>query len=896
MYTITLNDIPFSFLREHSYILYVSGRGDYRYSYGKNTLPEDYNGSIGDFIDEISNNQELKKRYPRFLEQIKRDVDDHGRRLCVKHLIFDLYEAVNCDVPFKLFRMHSDFPAKKYRPVIYDVTDCDTMSLREVFKRYDADTRAKLGINLIPNDQYRACIKLLEFKNISDTDNFAIQLQSFIKCFVEYSKSLAKEPHKSIIFNRCFKHIPYNTNIVDLNGLAQELNMTSTNVSEHLKKAINLCWKLMYDGAVECYFPSTFIDRLCELRKLINSKLPMIKRDDLCRFIGSDIDAKTLLFICKLFDIKLYQYKEYDSIYVNSKIKSMHLDRVFLSLCECFSAHPIGVTLRQVNAHLNKFDDEYRSIALRFVEDSSYFKSEQVEGETLYFIKWQCLKTTSDRIARILYDNKGSMELKQIVNKYNSQAVRVQGIDAITTQIKNERSNLIEVVGRTGTWRLKTNIVLQNDGVKSIEDLIKEFLNTLPSDIEFAYSDLKKFVNYIVGDIYPDRSIKTTINRLGYVVKTKGDEIYILNDKTRWSINELIKTIAETLLVATDRTMRRVDLINKLEEKTERVINAHTFATAIETASNLFKAEHVNRKTKYITLIPETLADVDFSAYRVERNSPEYYKAIKDTAIDELLRGRNKPMLLNDLKSIVEQYVPSDRNSNVIYKIFEKEDIFVKSNDTPKKISLNLKLYKEMYSEDLSMYISDKSVAVTTSRDFDIEFGFDWNELKQLIIDNISTAFYGVSKVQSANILDKMYEIMKGSSSDLSSKSQFWKALDLWNRLYKYPTSCYERELLSTKLILGVENYIDSLLHMHGIADEADGLYKKIVTAQMYGLLPKRYIHEHKINKLIGPIIGIRNRYSHTNNECYHDPLSIYDTIDICMKFYIYVAKYELEA
>ena len=245
---------------------------------------------------------------------------------------------------------------------------------------------------------------------------------------------------------------------------------------------------------------------------------------------------------------------------------------------------------------------------------------------------------------------------------------------------------------------------------------------------------------------------------------------------------------------------------------------------------------------------------------------------------------------------MVEQYVPADRDSNVIYKIFEKEDIFVKTNDTPKKISLNFKLYKEMYSDGLSMYTSDRSGVATTSRDFDIEFGFDWNELKQLIIDNVNVAFGNMSRLESASILDKMYEIMKGASSELSSKSQFWKALDLWNRLYKYPTSCYERELLSTKLILGVENYVDSLLRMHGVVDDANGLYKKIETAQMYGLLPKRYIHEHRINKLIGPIIGIRNRYSHTNNECHHDPISIYDTIDMCMKFYIYVAKFDSEA
>jgi hypothetical protein len=193
------------------------------------------------------------------------------------------------------------------------------------------------------------------------------------------------------------------------------------------------------------------------------------------------------------------------------------------------------------------------------------------------------------------------------------------------------------------------------------------------------------------------------------------------------------------------------------------------------------------------------------------------------------------------------------------------------------------------------MYKSGKGGATAASRDFDIEFGFDWDELKQLIIDNVGTAFDGASKEKSIAILDKMYDIMKGSFSVLSSKSQFWKALDLWNRLYKYPTSNYERELLSTKLILGVENYINRLMYMYGVADTQKGLQHKIDAAQKCGLLPNRHISEHRINQLIGPVIGIRNRYSHTNNERYHDPLSIYETIDTCMEFYIRVAKFAVE-
>ena len=895
MATITLNEIPLSFLRDHSYILLVSGINDYRFPYSSKPLPEDFDGSIGDFLDELSENEELKKEYKKFLEQIQRDIISDNKRLCIKESIVDLYEAANCDVPFELFRVHSDFKENdRDCPEIYNNADWDTMSLREVFQRCDADTRRKIGINLAANKQYSTCIKLLVFKNINNADNFTVQLRSFVKCFVEYSKSLFRETHRSVIFSRFFKYIPYNTDTTELKDLASELNMTTSGVGNHLKKAIALCRELMYEGAVDCYFPETFIDRIYDLKKFINSKLPMVKREDLCKFIGSDIDEKTLAFICKLFDIKLYQYKDYDPIYINSNIKSLQLDRIFFSMSDYFSANPIGVTSRQVNTHLSKTDDAYRSIAIRFIEESSCFKSEQVEGETLYFIKWQYLKTTSDRIARILYENNGSMELKQIVEEYNSRVARVQGIDTITTQLKNERPNLIEIVGRTGTWRLKTNTVLQNDGVKSIEELIKEFLKSLSSDTEFAYGSLKEFVLSRVGDVYPDRSIKTTINRLGYVVKTKGEDIYILSDKARWSLVELIKAIAETLFVTTGKTMRRGDLINTLQNNTGRTVNAQTFSVAIETAKDLFKVNDVNSKLKYISLIPETLASVDYSVYQVERDAPEYYKAIKDTAIDELLRGRNKPMLLSDLKSMVEQCVPGDRDSKVIYKIFEREDIFVKSNDTPKKISLNIKLYKELYSSGLSMYTSGKSGAAATSRDFDIEFGFDWDELKQLIIDNVSVAFVGNSKENSEAILDKMYEIMKGSFSELSSNSQFWKTLDLWNRLYKYPTSCYERELLSTKLILGVENYLDSLLHMHGVDDKAEGLYKKITTAQMYGLLPGKDVREHRINKLIGPVIGIRNRYSHTNNERHHDPLSIYDTIDKCMKFYICVAAFDM--
>ena len=894
MSTITLNEIPLSFLREHSYILAVSGRGDYRYPYGKKALPEDFTGSIGDFMDELSENEALRKEYKKFLDQIRRDINDHGRRLCTKGLIVDLYEAVNCDAPFELFRVHSKFD-KKDRPAIYDNADWDTMSLREVFKRCDADTRRKMGINLSANDQYGRCIKLLEFKNINDTDSFTVQLRTFVKCFVEYSKSMFRDTHKSVIFSRCFKYIPYNTDTVELNDLAAELNMTSSNVGNHLKEAIALCWKLMFEGAVDCYFPETFIDRIFALKKFICGQLPMVRREELCKFIGSDIDEKALSFICKLFDIKLYQYKDYDSIYVHPHIKYKQLDKMFVTLSDYFSAYPIGVTAGQVNAHLKQLDDDYRTIALRFIDAASSFKSEQVESETLYFIKWQYLKNTSDRIARILYENNGSMELKQIVEEYNSRTDRVQGIDTITNHIKNERPNLIEIVGRTGTWRLKTNTVLQNDGVKSIEDLIKEFLKSLSSDTEFAYGELQEFVLNRVGDVYPDRSIKTTINRLGYVVKTKGEDTYALSDKARWSLSELIKAIAETLLAASGRTMRRADLINTIQENTDRAVNAQTFSVAIETAKDLFKVEDVNRKVKYISLIPGTLTDVDFSIYQVERDAPEYYKAIKQTAIYELLQGRNKPMLLNDLKSTVEQCVPSDRDDKVIYKIFEREDIFVKSDDTPKKISLNIKLYKELYSNSLSMYKSGKGGATAASRDFDIEFGFDWDELKQLIIDNVGTAFDGASKEKSIAILDKMYDIMKGSFSVLSSKSQFWKALDLWNRLYKYPTSNYERELLSTKLILGVENYINRLMYMYGVTDTEKGLQHKIDAAQKCGLLPNRYISEHKINQLIGPVIGIRNRYSHTNNERYHDPLSIYETIDTCMEFYIRVAKFAVE-
>lgn len=108
-----------------------------------------------------------------------------------------------------------------------------------------------------------------------------------------------------------------------------------------------------------------------------------------------------------------------------------------------------------------------------------------------------------------------------------------------------------------------------------------------------------------------------------------------------------------------------------------------------------------------------------------------------------------------------------------------------------------------------------------------------------------------------------------------------------------YPTSPYERELLSTKLILGVENYISNLLGIDNNPDE-NGLYLKIIKAQDEGFLPNRYA-KHKINKLVGRIITNRNRYSHTNNEGQHGFNDILKNINLCLKFYIYVAEYNAQ-
>jgi hypothetical protein len=115
--------------------------------------------------------------------------------------------------------------------------------------------------------------------------------------------------------------------------------------------------------------------------------------------------------------------------------------------------------------------------------------------------------------------------------------------------------------------------MLGRDNIKSVEDLIKEFLMTLPSDTEFAYGDLKAYMSRRGGDVYPDASIKTTINRLGYVVKIKGEDIYVLNEDTRWSIDELIKAIADTLAAVDERKMRKMDLLNAVMKNTGRQIS-----------------------------------------------------------------------------------------------------------------------------------------------------------------------------------------------------------------------------------------------------------------------------------------------------------------------------------
>ena len=887
----TLNEIPFSFLKEYSFILQATDHSDYRIKYPKeNIFPENFDGTIGDFLD----SEEMMRKYPKLTGKILYEGVSRNRNVCIKDYIIDLYDVVNSDVPFRIFRLNSSF-SPTYRPAFYDTDLYDTWPLKDVFRIADPVSRSKMGLNLVPNHQYSKCLQFKVFQAVNDSDTLLQQIRSFINAYIEYcSLPYTGNASQPQIFKRRFKYSPFDNVVAELAELAQETGLTSEGVRINLVNSLAESLDLLLGSNADIYLAPSLRASMKKLNDIV-STYQIFRREDIREFIGEEVDEKTLFFVTSMFGLKHFQFGIFEPFYIKEEVQFKHVERLMQKTYEYFSKYPVGLTMRQIKYDLLKgVKAPLCDIVTRCVEISDCFFTKEVDGETVYFIKWHFLKKESDRIARILYETEGNaLVLADIVKEYNSRCSRAVGeFSLISVDIKNGRKDLIEAVGKTGYWKLSTGTAASSRKFSSLADLIKQFLSTLDDDSEFEIDDLIAYLEKRGAANYNSKSLGTILNSIGYDKKVKGGTVYALSGSRKWSLRELIEAMANTLYQAPNRCMLQGKLIKAIKEQTGMHVNQGTFSNALKEAAGLFAIEKINSKRVLLKLVPDSVAEFDFSVFDQKRESPEYQSAIIQTAIDELLRMENCTLPLNELKAMVEHYVPGDIRSNIIYKIFEREDIFIKSDTLPKTISLDMALYKERYAKETSMFLTE-SEDTTHEQVIPHSFGFDWEQLKHLIICNLPDAFSSRPGLDKNAVLDKMYEIMQGGLIELTSENQFWKALDLWNRLYLCPTSCYERELLSTKLILGIENYLSNLLVMNNTDSGPDGLYDKVCKAQSVYLLPDRN-YTHKINKLIGPLISTRNRYSHTNNEHHHGFTDIYKTIENCMRFYIYVAEYNL--
>lgn len=663
--------------------------------------------------------------------------------------------------------------------------------------------------------------------------------------------------------------------------------------------------------------PSDYIDRgfgkileqcecLLEYQRIIKgpySALAEFIKDVRCR-----IDSNKILFIKEIPEINgLDNYSKnflYEMIgvfeiridYTNDAVLLKHRDignvrNLYVDLVEVLTMHPFPFNPESDFERLFVKEAllEKRPLVTYIVQNSEMF--ENVNDDGLKRVKFRYLSNTGVRVARILLDaQEHRMHRDDVLAKYNEMA-NVYGMEGYEKDNFGYavRCGFINSEGKSGYWRLQDMSVTEDNAGYAV-DLVRGFLDTLDSVQEFHIDALKKYIEDVGRKCPDNKSLGATINTLGYQKEKRGSDIYILKNSSRWTTAELIKLMAKAL-VKVGGKISKTDLMDELKKLKEKNVNYGTLDNAIKKAPELF-CEKKEGKRALVCFIPDSIENIDFSIYEPKRISPEYRKAVYQTAIDELLRCKDYKMRLRDLKNIVEKEVPDDIYNNIIYRIFDQEDIFIKSNTEPKYITLNLEVYKKLYADaDKSLFVSDENSKVQKDLEISYSYGFEWDCLKNAIISNRNKALSNLDFDEKNIVLDKVYEIMKGNSQKLTSERQFWKILDLLNRLYLYPTSCYDRELLSTKLILGVENYLSNLLEMNEIEPGEVGLYNKIVNSQQKGLLPDRN-SDHKINNLIGYIISSRNSYSHDNNEKNSGFDDVLKNIDHCLKFYIYIAEY----
>lgn len=879
----TFSEIPYSFLKDNYFLLSIiidnRWNGCY-YDFSIRDM-ESFDGSIEDYI------QMVEKRIER--ENRKRDFNELEKIHRSKDYIENLYDALEGEMKipiyfiltFKLKERYFSQKALQSRLKEIFTKAGALMSIKDALKYCDYTIETEKELHFLAKLSYqwpqikKDYISYVELFTGDDSDDVYQSIRSFIDTYTRYkpSTTLPDKWDSSEAFEKLFKYRE-RAQVYSYAEIASQYGLTVERIRQKMIEKFNDCKDILeYQYRRKGTYGN--LHSLFEHIKedISQHQILPVSTDSYLEF-WNRTDQHTRLFIEKTLNIETYDEPDIvNELYIyNDRINKKIVTETINEVITTFSKYPLPISIRlDLDKTISKIklSNTHKELFRNIIRSSKIFIRDINGEEGSIMIKYQYLKTQDDRIARIVYEFPNhECEKTQILEVYNKRA-RLYGLDEIQEVTRN--SKLIEKVGKTGIWKCNPNISPKNTTGNSLKEVIQNYLKVCDNIEALNFEQLVKYIAEEKGESYKVESIRTTLNTLGY---KRDGETYILNQNRKLPRTNLIQCMAE-ILKAKGSSMSRQALIMALESTLGCNINYGSVTLALNAASDLFKQEKDGKKV-IVSLMKN---DWDLNDYDSNNKTPEYHYEIIQTAIDELLRAEGHTLKLRELKNLLSKCIPTRIHENIIYKLISRDPRFIKENQgNVTYISLSIDEYKKA-SGNAEHCFKNEELAATSELSYD----YDWSTLRAAIIRNYGRILVN-SESSCENVLDYMRKAMKADNKN----NQSWRILELMNRVFFKPTTIDERELLAFKMVLEVENYLTNICIEHNCKDIPEGLAHIIFYMQSKRLLPNRDEYHHRLNRQIGRIIDIRNKYAHKGNS----NQVISDTIKLFLEFYYSVADY----
>lgn len=542
-------------------------------------------------------------------------------------------------------------------------------------------------------------------------------------------------------------------------------------------------------------------------------------------------------------------------------------------------------------------------ILMDIIENSNQFISKCDGKVTTYQLRWDELAGMQSRIERILYEHKNSMHKADIEAEY-MRRLHESGLEKPEVFKINSSKNIFQLIeGGTWIWREYT------DETRTItrEKLIRQYA---ARQQKFRLEEIMEYLQEIIPSI-KEGTVKTLLTK--YCISTT--EGFYVDKNSKVDSNDLHKSTKADIVPDLIKIMNKnqeytiYELSDAYSAEYGIAIPVSKIRRACKDVDVFFIVSHGKRGKGAPTKVKINPSwDGHYETKdRKQGVQAEWKHNVLEEAINKLRYSPNYEMILSELSQHLMSFIPKDIKKNNLYKIFNDESIFRKSNDGNNvTISLNQQVWKEESKRN------DASICKYQESDFELlqkqqqllkdpfyNMSTKTDDLKNLCSSTKSFISWNLQRIEEENMgignFEEVWEYMIENMNIYNGgeNNAYYRML---NRLYGYmfgSTTRTDRYYLWIEICLNFEPYLKKLLALNNYAvTDRDGnnlqLKKLIELCQNERILPRKEDRCY-ISSCIGGILKKRNFKGHNAEDTPTDNI-IVQNIQMAIILYLYIS------